>query len=619
MNKTILSWAVASAISAPAFADSTDITSSQIVTDSAIPALETIIVVSARQSEPLRRVATSVTVLDETDIKARGLASLADVLRSVPSVSVTNSGGMGKTTTLRVRGEDGFRTLVRIDGVDISDPTSTQGGAHIQHILSTDLARVELLRGPQGMLYGADAGGVLDISTRREGTGHQFELATEAGSFDSRRYSASAGGSNNTLDYFVSAAKAHTAGFNTSVNDEELQDDDGYNNQTLHGRAGWNLSEQWRLEAVVRDVDATGEFDRCGWPVTQDVCSNDFSQQNTRVSLAHNGENGQQELSYSRADLSRTNHAAGALSYHTEGDIQKINLNGSVDLTGNQAVIYGLERREDAVLDLSRDQWAAYSEYQGSVAEQFYFTLGLRHDDNSEFGSNNSARASSAYVIDQVASGALKLKASYGTGFRAPSLFEIDYNRAQNNPDLAALTPETSRGLDLGVEYFGENTLHLEFVLFDQIIENEIGFNLTDYTYRQSGGESQSRGVELIADAQITESLLLAANYTYTDTETADDTPRPRRPKQLANIGITYQPTSLLSVAMNLRSSADGVDIDGSSMDDYQVLDASLRYQLNNATTIYFRGENLTDEDYVEVAGFNTAGAAGYAGVEFSF
>ncbi|WP_231757377.1 TonB-dependent receptor plug domain-containing protein [Microbulbifer elongatus] len=616
MNKTLLSLAVASAASVPAFATTTDTAS---VTERAIPDLETIIVVSSRQSEPLRQVATSVSVLEEADIKARGFMSLADVLRSVPSVSVSNSGGMGKVTTMRVRGEDGFRTLVRIDGVDISDPTSTQGGAHIQHILTNDLARVELLRGPQGMLYGADAGGVLDISTRREESGNRMTVNAEGGSFDSRRYNASAGGSSDALDYFVSAAKVHTAGFNTSSNDTELRDKDGYNNQTLHARAGWNLSEQWRLDAVLRDVDATGEYDRCGWPVTQDQCSDAFRQKNARVSLAHRGEGGQQELSYSRADLSRTSFTQGVASYDTEGDIQKLNLNGSMELSTSQGIVYGLEHREDAVRDLKRDQWAVYSEYQGRFAERVFFTFGLRHDDSADFGSHNSFRASSAYLIDQVANGAIKLKASYGTGFRAPSLFEIDYNRAQNNPALGALTPEESRGVDLGIEYFGENTLHLELVLFDQIIDNEIEFDLRDYTYRQYGAESQSRGVEVIGDIQLTDTLQLSANYTYTDTETADDTPRPRRPKQLANLGVSYQPLDRVSLAVNLRSSADGVDIDGSRMDDYQVLDASVRYGLNDVTTVYLRGENLTDKDYVEIAGFNTAGAAAYAGVEFSF
>ncbi len=606
-----------SAASAPVFGNSTD-------SESSIPALETVVVVSSRQSEPLRRVATSVTVLDEQQLKARGLASLADVLRSVPSVSVSNNGGMGKTTYLQVRGESGFRTLVQIDGIDISDPSNPQGGAHIAHIMSSNLQRVELLRGPQGMLYGADAGGVLDISTRREEESQRFEVSAESGSYDSQRYNASASGGNDTLDYFVSSAKAETDGFNTSSDDTEFKDDDGYDNETLHGRAGWNLSEQWRVEAVVRDTDATGEYDRCGGPEILDDCTFEYSQESARVSLAHKGEIGQQELSYTHSDTSRT-YVSGWGPSHTEGDAKKLNLIGSHDFSNNHSMLYGVEQRKDTMGEADRDQWALYSEYQGNYADQAFVTLGFRHDDSSDFGSHNSFRASSAYLFGQVAGGTFKLKASYGTGFRAPSLYEVNHNATATDwltfepLELPTLSPEESRGLDIGVEYFDENALHLEIVLFNQVIENEIGWDGDVYGYLQSHGKSKSRGVELITETQLTDSLLLSANYTYTDTEEADDSPRPRRPEHLANLGFTYKPTSTLSLVMNLRSSAGAIDTDGSSMDDYQVLDAGVRYQLNNVTTVYIRGENLTDEDYEEVPGYNTAGPAGYAGVEFSF
>ncbi|WP_444935739.1 TonB-dependent receptor plug domain-containing protein [Microbulbifer sp. JMSA004] len=618
MKKSILSLAVLSAVSAPSFAEST-------VTESSIPDLETVVVVSSRQGEPLRQVATSVTVLDEEQLKERGLVSLADVLRSVPSVSVTNTGGMGKTTSLRVRGESGFRTLVQIDGIDISDPTGTQAGAHIEHIMSSNLQRVELLRGPQGMLYGADAGGVLDISTRREGEGQRFELSAEGGSFDTERYNASASGANETLDYFVSAAVAETDGFNTSSYDTELKDDDGYDNETLHGRVGWNISEQWRLEAVARDTDASGEYDRCGWFVLHDDCNFEFSQESARVSLAHKGEDSQQELAYTRSELQRTYIDEGVTSYEAEGDIEKLNLMGSHGFSREHGVVYGVEHREDTSGDLDRDQWAVYSEYQGSYADKAYITLGLRHDNNSDFGSYNSFRASSAYLFEGVANGTVKIKSSYGTGFRAPSLYEVNHNATAFDwltftpLELPSLKPEESQGLDLGVEYFNEDALYLEFVLFDQVIENEIGWNGDAFGYLQSSGTSKSRGVELVAETQVTDTLLLSANYTYTDAEEADDSPRARSPKHLANLGFTYKPTSDLSLVMNLRSSADVVDSDGTSLDDYQVLDASVRYQLNNSTTVFVRGENLTDEDYVEVTGYNTAGLAGYAGVEFSF
>ncbi|MBY6210623.1 TonB-dependent receptor [Microbulbifer agarilyticus] len=612
MNKILLSSAILAASSAPALAQSSDEKET-----TSIPNLETVIVVSSRQATPLRHVATSVTTIDEEQIKARGYSSLSEILRSVSSVSVSNTGGMGKTTSLQVRGESGFRTLVRIDGIDISDPTSTQGGAHVEHILSSNLARVELLRGPQGMLYGADAGGVLDISTRKDNGAVEFNAGAEAGSYDSHRYNLSSGGAIGRADFYVSAAKAYTNGFNTSTGDVVLKDDDGYNNGTVHSRFGFNFSEQWRVEAVVRDTDATSEYDRCGWSPQVDDCSSEYEQKNQRINLAHNSENTQHEFAYTHSDLSRAYLTEGVTSYQVEGAREQLNLNGSANITGNHGVVYGLERREDTSLDLSRDQWAAYSEYQGSISDQAFVTLGLRHDDNSDFGSHNSYRASAAYVFDEIGDGSLKLKASYGTGFRAPSLSEINYNR-NYYPDLPALAPEESRGLDVGAEYYYQDALHLEFVVFDQIVEDEIWFNLADYSYRQ-GGRGESRGVELIGAVTLSEALSLSANYTYTDSETTDDIARPRRPRHMANLGVTYRPMAALSLVLNTRTSIDAIDIDGSDMDDYQVVDASLRYQLNNTATIYVRAENLLDEEYVEAAGFNTAERAAYAGVELRY
>lgn len=621
MKKSILAAAMVAASSAPVAAQTTD--NAQLAPSLETPNLETIVVVSSRREMPLRQVATSVAAMDEAQIEARGFTALADVLRAMPSVSVSNSGGMGKASSLRVRGEAGFRTLVRIDGVDVSDPTGTQASAPIQHILSSNVSRVELLRGPQGMMYGADAGGVLNISTRSTGEDTEVKIATEGGSFGSQRHSASLGGGGEAADYFVSATRADTDGFNTRLSDTELRDDDGYKNTTLHARGGWNISDSLRLEAVARDTEASNEFDRCGFPVAVDDCTGDFDQTNARVSMAHKTGILENQLAYSRTEITRKNFAGGVVSYDTEGEIEKLNLTGRADLSDVHALVYGLEQREDSVGELDRDQWALYAEYQGNYADTFYLTAGVRRDDNDDFGHHDSLRLSGAYLIDAVAAGSLKLKTSYGTGFRAPSLFETDYNNQAlelYGIELAALSPEESEGIDIGVEYFGDDGLHLEAVLFDQRIDHEIGFDLVGFTgYIQSGGESRSRGVELIADAPLTDTLVLNTNYTYTDAEDAADAPRARMPEHLANIGFTYVPVDALSASLNLRAARGAVDTSGEAQDNYQVLDASLRYTLNPSVTVYLRGENLTDKSYVEVSGFRTAGASGYAGVEVTF
>jgi len=578
------------------------------------------VVVSSRQDMPLRQVATSVAVMDEEQIKARGFTALPDVLRAMPSVSITNSGGMGKVSAIRVRGESGFRTLVRIDGVDVTDPTGTQAGSQIQHVLSTNVGKVELLRGPQGMMYGADAGGVLNITTRRADEGRQINLAAEGGSYASQRYNASVGGANDSLDYYISAAYADTDGFNTSLKDTELQDKDGYQNTTLHGRLGWNISDALRLEAVVRNTDASHEFDQCGLPVVIDDCHGDFEQTNARVSVSHSVGGFDNQLAYSATDITRKDFDADVVSYDTEGEIEKLEWTGSAKLSDAHTVAYGVEHRSDTVREMNRDQWGVYAEYQGSYQQRFFITAGMRHDDNDDFGDYDSYRVSAAYLIDAISSGTLKLKTSYGTGFRAPSLFEIDYNRSQDNPALAPLAVEESKGLDLGIEYFGHNGLHLEAVLFDQTIEQEIGFDLVGYTgYIQGSGESKSKGVELIADAPIGSALVLNANYTYTDASNNDDSPRARQPKNMANLGFTYRPIDALTASLNVRMAKGTVDTMGNSLGDYQVLDASVRYRFNPVVSVYLRGENLSDKDYVEVPGYRTAGASGYAGIEMTF
>ncbi|MDO6747947.1 TonB-dependent receptor plug domain-containing protein [Gilvimarinus sp. 1_MG-2023] len=610
MKKTILTAAILAASGATAAQTSDN--SADI--HALLPSLETMVVISSRQEQPMREVATSIAVLDESQIKARGFTALADALRAMPSVSITNTGGMGSPTSIRVRGESGYRTMVRIDGVDVTDPTGPQASAQLQHIMSADVARVELLRGPQGLMYGADAGGVLNVATTSAQEDMQIKVSAEGGSYDSQRYNASVGGQGETLDYFIGASYVDTDGFSASTNDEILLDNDGYENTTLHARVGWDISQALRVEAVVRDTDATNEFDRCSWPY-QDDCVGDFEQTNTRLSATYQTDRFSNELAYSNTDVARINHAEGVVSYDTQGEIEKLEWLGSAKLNEAHTLAYGLEQREDTVLELNRDQWGAFAEYQGKFANNVYLTAGVRRDDSDDFGDYDTYRISGAYVLD-LAAGSLKFKTSYGTGFRAPSLFEIDYNRQQSNPDLAPLTPEESAGWDAGVEYYANSGLHLDVVYFDQTIEREIEWN---GGYVQSLGESTSQGVEVALDFPLADWAVVNANYTYTDAKTAEGSVRARQPENMANVGLTLQPLQGLTASFNLRSAEGTQDRFGNPIASYQVLDASIRYAVSAGLSVYVRGENITDQDYVEVPDYRTAGASAYAGVEVSF
>jgi len=246
----------------------------------------------------------------------------------------------------------------------------------------------------------------------------------------------------------------------------------------------------------------------------------------------------------------------------------------------------------------------------------------VRYDDNDDFGTHTSYRTSIAYLVD-VPNGEVKLKATYGTGFRAPSLYEISYNNgpfAAPPASLTALLEESTEGFDLGFAYYGNNGTFIEMVYFDQEIKDLIDFDLIAYSgYVQRSGDSSSTGVELSGNVPLADTWFLTGNYTYNEAKDPDGQQRLRSPKHLVNLGVSYRPHGTLSINLNLRGSYDAVDGLGVKIDDYEVVDLSARYQLMNSIELFGRLENLLGQDYEEVPTYNTSGIGGYAGVRFSF
>ncbi|MFU8762905.1 MAG: TonB-dependent receptor plug domain-containing protein [Haliea sp.] len=599
-------------------------------TDTLDHPLDEIVISSSRIAMPLREVGTSISVVGAADIRARGFNSLQDILRSQPSVAVSNNGGPGKVSSLRIRGEEAYRTRILVDGIDISDTSAPQVGPRVEQLLSSGVQRVEILRGPQGLMYGADAGGVINISTRAPGDGFGGDISAEAGRYGSQQFAANIGAGNDTVDGNLSLTDYQSDGFNSRTNDIDPADDDGYDNTTVHGRAGWNISEQLRLELVARDVEGDSAYDGCFTTDTfapSNRCNDSYSQQSWRTAASFRGDQLQHELAYSHNKTEREFFTEGLPGFATEGSLSRVSYLGSFSSGDALQLVYGVDHEEqaldDGTFDTERDQTGVYLEYQGRLGDSLYFTAGGRYDDNEDFGSHDSYRVSAAYLLP-VGDSELKFKSAWSTGFRAPSLYEIAYNRSVFAAPPAAdvnLREERSKGLDIGVAWYSAKGLVLEAILFEQTVENEIFFDLVGFSgYLQGSGDSDSSGLELIAEVPLPLQLQLQSNYTYNDTETAAGGHRVYRPRHLANVGLQWQaPSTPLALGLHLRASRDAREFDGSNLDSYEVLDLNARYTLAAGLEVYGRIENLLDENYEEIPGYRTSARAAYAGLRYSF
>jgi len=589
-----------------------------------------VVITSSRIETPLRQIGTSVSVMTAEDIAARGSSSLLDILRAMPSVNVGNSGGAGQISNLRIRGEEGYRTLTLLDGMKLSDPSVTQVQPQLEHLLSSGIERIEILRGPQGLHYGADAGGVVSISTRQSSTELRAHADAMTGAFGTQQLTANMSAGNSVGDFFVAATDFSTDGFNTRKADVLLQDKDGYDNTSLHGRFGLQATEALRVELVLRDVTGDSAYDSCFHPVnfsTIHDCEAAFEQQASRLSVEYKSNWGTQALAWGSTQTQRENAALGRPSYASSGELERLEYIGTLTAFDNFQLVYGADVEEEDNNGDARTQTGVYLEYLSTFSETLFVTAGVRHDNNDDFGEHTSMRVSAARLFALAEDSEVKLRGSIGTGFRAPSPYEFAYNRgrfASAPASSVILKEETSAGYELGLEFQSAAGVELEAVYFDQQIEDAISFDLAGYSgYLQDLGESDSRGLELAARVPIAQQWLVEANYTWNRTRLPQGGQRLRRPENMANLGLRWTShDERLKLSGFYRQSHDAVDSRNGTpiaLDDYAVVDLSARYTLLQGLEVYARLENAAAQDYEEVLGYNVGGRAGYVGLRVNF
>jgi len=481
------------------------------------------------------------------------------------------------------------------------------------------------LRGPQGLSYGADAGGVISINSKPTDPGVSVILDGQSGSRSTELGNLHLAAANDSIDFSLSATEFETGGYNVRASDTVLADNDGYENSTVHARLGTNLSENFRLQLVHRNVEGKTQYDGCFAGVTAYDCDSIYELEATRLSLDYSSSSFSHSLAYSESRTERDDFALGSLSFGSSGELNRIEYVGSATNLPGFDLVYGVDFEEEVNGSLKRDNDGAYLEFLSDFSDNFFMTAGIRRDENDDFGSHSSYRIATAYLFTLNAS-VIKLKGSYGSGFRAPSLFEIDYNAGPFAFPPAAgllLSEEQSAGFEYGIEYRTGST-RFEIVRFDQEVEDALFFDLAGFSgYLQDSGTSTSDGIEFSGTITVSESLNFSANYTHNETERPNGMQRLRRPEQLANLGINFTSFSeKFRLSAFYRVSHDSVDEQFGSpidLDDFEVLDISASYRVSENILLYARLENVLDETYQEVLDFISPDRASYIGIRLNF
>ena len=603
-------------------------TSAAVSQEAGIFTLDEIIFSAGLTEIEEERTGVSVEVLTEEAVEDASVVQLSDALETLPGVNITQNGPLGTSTTLRIRGLNGNYIPVLIDGIDVTDPSSTQTNFNFGPLNTMGLGRVEVLYGSQSAIYGSEAiGGVISISSLAapEENGTELRYALEGGSYDTWRGMLGIGTRFDRGELSFSINRVTTDGFSAADEDDGNIEPDGFDSTAMNFAGAYDLTESVTIGAALIWQDSYYNFDTGSgdsltrFGTTELRGARVYTQFNTGV-VEH-------EIAAQYSQTSRTDPNSGGRT-NFEGTRTGASYLGQASLGATQALSFGAEYIDEtyfstngtAPVNAEYSIGSVFSEYTNSLTPTLDLSLSARFDDHSEFGGNSTGRAALAWRVAPDTT----LRAALATGFRAPSLNEMFGPFGAN----ANLQPETSRSAEIGIEHdFGRGQIGVS------VFQTEID-NLIDYVqaapagYRQISGTTTSRGVEISGEVELSAALTLFGNYTYTDAKDEVNAPLSRVPQHDLTIGLSGDWNNGWSGQFTLRHAADRLDtiypaptftetlID---MPSYTVAGLTVARQVNDTAEIYLRVDNLFDKEYQTTRGYGTSDRAFYFGIRGTF
>ena len=614
--------------------------------------VEEVVITASRVAVAREQSGSTITVIDGSTLRDRQIPTVFDALRDVPGVAVSRTGALGGLAQIRLRGGEANHTLTLIDGVEVNDPAASSQ-FNFAHLMSANIERVEILRGPQSALWGADAvSGVVHIVTAAPRSGFFASGTIEGGSFGTHFLSGliNAGEENFAVVLDGLAFKTHGSNISRSGNEK-----DGYKNTTLGARAFFQASPHFRLDANVRNVTSRVEFDT-GFPYpvdSDDVTEAVQSYGRAQATIDFWDGLGEAILGASQTQTRSDNFSGGVLTNAVDGEKTKFdvtaNLSWQNEMLGAPArqriSVLGETARErfsqvfvtlaaaDQNQSIGKDGVAV--EYWLGFDQRFFLSLGARHDWNQRFSNSATWRttlsvplapaAPFAVAAPVVPADAVRVRfhASAGTGVKNPDFFELFGFTPATFVGNPLLKPEQSFGYDVGLEMsLLSGTVLLDATYFHSDLENEIftDFTVSPNTARNAAGGSRRSGLELAASAELGSGWTLSGAYTYTDSS-AGGAAELRRPYNIGSLNIDYrfaQGAGLVNFGADFHGQQRDTDFatfTAVKLPAYTLVRLAGSYEIGNGVALTARIENALDENYEEIVGYRARGVGVFVGI----
>ena len=630
------------------------------------------VVISATKTPvPVSHLTSAVEVITGEELEYKKIKMVIDALRLAQGVFASSSGGPGTEASVRMRGAQSKHTMVLIDGAIVN--SSTTGAFDFSSLTTENIERIEILRGAQSMLYGSDAmGGVINIITKR-GTGKPTASAfLEYGSFASIREGGQFSGATGIFDYSGSLSRWDSSSFSAINYRRGASERDGFHNWQGSARLGVSLPQNGRLEFNARWWNSDINFDDfafSGDPTDQFgskqtkrnlILSGSYeqpitswwsqkltlAQANERL-LAHNGPTGRnivtgETVSPSPNCVTFTSDCFFPFNTDLETTNRRLEWQHNFQVGKPLLLSAGYQFREEqgdatgffggAQPNRLISSHAGFAQAQVNLWDRLFATAGVRQDSYNVFGDATTYRLTTGYLIPETGT---KLRTSYGTGFKAPTLNDLFF-QGFGNPDLKA---EKSKSFDVGVDQsFLQGKLQLSAGYFSNRFDNLIAFlsvpspNCPAATFGFCPiniASAKSQGWETSFKYEVMKGLELRGQYTMTVTRAyavpgrTDNTRLPRWPLDQFSAGISYQPIDPLRINLDYRfvgaRNNDTANTPEQKQGSFGVVNASGSYDVTKQWQVFGRVDNLFNQRYEEVLNFGTPIRSVYGGVKFTY